>query len=131
MLKLLRSNKSYTKRFIYYRKSVLHLLKRIFHVRLADAVQICGKFRDTQYIVKLNHNWCIVWLTLIDFYLLLVFVVFINMYCRYTVHFLSKTFQLSYFLKIFCFLSWIVHMIYGWHILFSFAFIFIMSYTLD
>ena len=37
----------YTKRFIYYRKAVLHLLKRMFHVRVkAGAVQICGKFWD-------------------------------------------------------------------------------------
>ena len=33
---------------MYYRKSVLHLFKRMFHVRLRDAVQICGKFWDTQ-----------------------------------------------------------------------------------
>ena len=38
-----------TERFIYYRKSaVLHLLTRMFHVRIsADAVQICGKLWDT------------------------------------------------------------------------------------
>ena len=34
----------------YYRKSVLHLLKYRFAVYIIDAVQICGKFWDTQYI---------------------------------------------------------------------------------
>ena len=35
-----------TERFIYYRKSVLNLHKRMFHVR---AVQICGNIRSTLY----------------------------------------------------------------------------------
>ena len=37
-----------------YRKSVLHLLKYNLCCTLSDAVQICGKFWDTQYILDKN-----------------------------------------------------------------------------
>ena len=40
-----------TERFIYYRKSVLHLLKSMFHVHLSNAIQICGNIRSTLYNV--------------------------------------------------------------------------------
>ena len=33
---------NHAERFIYNRKSVLYLLKRMFHDHLVDAVQICG-----------------------------------------------------------------------------------------
>ena len=43
-----------TVRFIYYRKSVPHRLKHMFHVHLsdADAVQICGNIRSILYMNK-------------------------------------------------------------------------------
>ena len=37
-----------------YRKSVLHLLKYRFAVYLSIAVQICGKFSDTQYFMAVS-----------------------------------------------------------------------------
>ena len=42
-----------------YRKSVLNLLKHMFQVNLSrHAVQICGKFWDTQYDISLLiHNY--------------------------------------------------------------------------
>ena len=36
---------TYTERFIYYRKRVLHLGKQSLTVAYADAVQLCGNIR--------------------------------------------------------------------------------------
>ena len=46
-----------TGRIIYYRNSVLNLLKHMFHYHLkADAVQICGNIRSTLYVLVLNDS---------------------------------------------------------------------------
>ena len=44
---------SYTRRFIYCRKSVLHLRTRMYHVRISR----CGNVRFTQYIIYLLKWW--------------------------------------------------------------------------
>ena len=46
---------SCTRRFIYYRKSVLHLLKRMFHIRLSRCSTLCAKLWGPQYSVVWNR----------------------------------------------------------------------------
>ena len=47
------TNTWHTRRFIYCRKSVLHLRTRMYHVRISR----CGNVRFTQYIIYLLKWW--------------------------------------------------------------------------